>query len=161
VSIMLMDRAGRRPLLALSSLGMAASGLSLAAFFVNGKRPAWLALSSLLAYIVSFSLGMGPVPWLFMGEIFPANVRAQACSLATVVNWSTSFAISYLFPVLQDVLQPQGCFALFAAFCAAAAVFALCVMPETKGKSFDAIAREFRAASAKTAADARSMSTDF
>ena len=66
---------------------MAVSGVALAAFYFNGKEPTWLALVSLVGYIVAFSLGMGPVPWLFMGEIFPAHARAPACSAATLVNW--------------------------------------------------------------------------
>jgi hypothetical protein len=87
LSLLLMDRFGRRVLLGSSALGMALSGLALAGFYFNGKQPAWLALVSLLGFIASFSVGMGPVPWLFLGEIFPAHARASACSLATLVNW--------------------------------------------------------------------------
>jgi len=149
VSIALMDRAGRRPLLTLSAVGMALSGLALAAFFFNHKKPAWLALASLLLYIAFFSLGLGPVPWLFMGEIFPAHAKAPAASIATVVNWSTSFVISFLFPVAQSLLQPQGTFLAFSAFCVVAALFGVFVMPETKGKTFDEIALWFKGASSR------------
>ena len=87
LSLLLMDRFGRRVLLGTSALGMALSSLALAGFYFNGKQPAWLALVSLLGFIAWFSVGMGPVPWLFLGEIFPAHARASACSLATLVNW--------------------------------------------------------------------------
>ena len=87
LSVVLMEKAGRRSLLALSSGGMVVSALALAFFFSNGKRPAWLALVALVGYVASFSVGMGPVPWLMMGEIFPASIRSPACGLAALVNW--------------------------------------------------------------------------
>ena len=87
VSMVLMDRAGRTVLLGLSAFGMAAACLALAYFYLSDKKPAWLALASLMAYMAAFSLGTGPIPWLFMGEIFPARVRAPACSVSTLANW--------------------------------------------------------------------------
>jgi len=136
-------------LLGLSATGMAASGLALAVFFVNGKKPTWLALMSLMAYIATFSLGMGPVPWLFMGEIFPAHVRASACSLATLVNWSTGFLVTFFFGILQTAFGPAVVFVIFSTFCVGSAGFAFLVMPETKGKTFEMIAREFKTASGR------------
>jgi SP family facilitated glucose transporter-like MFS transporter 8 len=148
VSIVLMDKAGRTMLLAVSAGGMCASGLVLAFFFLNpNSNPSVLALMSLVGYIVAFSLGMGPVPWLFMGEIFPVHVRSPACAVATLVNWSTGFVVTYFFTSVSSALTPSGCFVLFAGVCFGAVCFACMIMPETKGKTLEMILNEFKAAS--------------
>mmetsp|Transcript_14458 Transcript_14458/g.34186 ORF Transcript_14458/g.34186 Transcript_14458/m.34186 type:complete len:91 (+) Transcript_14458:277-549(+) len=87
---------------------------------------------------------MGPVPWLMMGEIFPASIRSPACGLAALVNWSSGFVVTFFFDDLQSLVEPQGCFLFFAAVCFIAAFFALLVLPETKGKTFEMIANELR-----------------
>mgnify|MGYP006161370953 CR=1 FL=1 len=52
---LVVDRAGRRPLLILSLSGMTAGYVALAYFFINGRQPSWLALGSLIGYIISFA----------------------------------------------------------------------------------------------------------
>ena len=149
VAVMLMDPAGRRLLMAISSAGMAIAALCIAVFFANHKQPSWLALASLILYILSFSLGMGPVPWLYMGEVFPAYARSKACSAATLINWSLGFVVTFSFDKAQVALTPAGCFAFFAIVCIVCLIFVGTVMPETKGKSIDEIQAEFRVATRK------------
>ncbi|KAI3805969.1 hypothetical protein L1987_21857 [Smallanthus sonchifolius] len=55
-------------------------------FFVP-ESPRWL------LYIVSFSAGMGAIPWVIMSEVFPINIKGAAGSLATLVNWFGAWAI--------------------------------------------------------------------
>ncbi len=50
-----------------------------------------LALVSSFGYIAFFSVGLGPVPWLMMGEVFPGKIRSSASSLAAGFNWTCSF----------------------------------------------------------------------
>ena len=73
VAVVLMDRAGRRALLLVSLCGLGVCACGMGLFHRNGQQPAWLALGSLGGYIVSFSLGLGAIPWLLMGEIFPVH----------------------------------------------------------------------------------------
>ncbi|XP_066362283.1 sugar transporter ERD6-like 16 [Miscanthus floridulus] len=71
----------------------------------QGLFPEWvptLALSGILVYIGAFSIGMGPVPWIVMSEIFSINMKAIGGSLVTLVSWLGSFAISYSFSFLMD-----------------------------------------------------------
>ena len=91
---------------------------ALAAFHYNGAKPAWLALTSLVGYIVFFSLGLGAIPWLIMGEIFPGHVRALAASAATLLNWCLSFIVTESFASLLSALGPANTFTTFAAVCA-------------------------------------------
>lgn len=61
----------------------------------------WLPLSCFVVYILGFSLGFGPIPWLMMGEILPAKIRGSAASVATAFNWSCTFVVTKTF---QDML---------------------------------------------------------
>lgn len=57
----------------------------------------WIPLASLMIYVLCFSLGFGPIPWLMMGEILPAKIRGTAASVATGFNWSITFIVTKLF----------------------------------------------------------------
>lgn len=61
----------------------------------------WLPLASLIVFVLSFSLGFGPIPWLMMGEILPSKIRGTAASVATGFNWSCTFIITKTF---QDLI---------------------------------------------------------
>ena len=56
---------------------------------------------ALVVYVVSFSVGFGPIPWLMMGEVFPARIRGAAASLATAFNWACTFIVTKTFMDLQ------------------------------------------------------------
>lgn len=60
----------------------------------------WLPLASLMIFVLTFSLGYGPVPWLMMGEILPAKIRGNAASVATGFNWTCTFIITKSFASL-------------------------------------------------------------
>lgn len=142
IAVFLMDRLGRKMLLVLSSSGMFIFAVTMGAFFANDKKPAWLALLSLMGYIAAFSIGMGPVLWVIIGEIFPTEARPLASSLATALNWLTGFVVTQLFSTLTVSLTTQGTFWLFGSLCLSCAVFSTTMVIETKGKSFEQIQRE-------------------
>ena len=73
----------------------------------------WLPLTCLLCFAVSFSLGLGPVPWLLMGEILPTTALAWAPSLATVSCYSFIALANWSFPFLEPRLGFYGVFWLF------------------------------------------------
>ncbi|RHN44644.1 putative major facilitator, sugar transporter, major facilitator superfamily [Medicago truncatula] len=61
-----------------------------------------LAVTGILVYIGSFSIGMGAIPWVVMSEIFPVNIKGQAGSIATIVNWFGAWLCSYTFNFLMS-----------------------------------------------------------
>jgi MFS family permease len=143
VAVLLMDRAGRRLLLLISLAGMCLSVAALAGFHTMSAAQAakynWLALAALVGYIVAFSLGLGAIPWLLMGEIFPSHVRALGASIATLLNWTFSFIVTETFDYVRLALGPAGTFFAFSGICAAGFVFVAMCVPETKGRSLEEV----------------------
>jgi len=146
VSIPLIDKVGRRPLLLISLTGMGASLAALAiGFAVGGEALKWIGVLSLAVYISSFAIGLGPVFWLLVSEIFPLNVRGQAASIATMANWLSNFIVSLTFLSLQNALGSVWTFVLYAALCGVGIWFCLRFIPETKGVPLEFIERDLRA----------------
>jgi len=145
----LVDRVGRRPLLLVGTLGMAVSLIVLGAGFVlaagaGGSTVGIITAVSLMAYISFFAIGLGPVFWLLISEIFPLQVRGTAMSFATIANWTANFVITLFFLELVAVLGQAGTFWLFAAIGIVAFVFTLRLVPETKGLSLEQIETHFK-----------------
>jgi sugar porter (SP) family MFS transporter len=141
VSMWLIDRAGRRVLLLWSLGGMAATLLILAVGFAFGASGAtgWLTVLSVAAYVAFFAVGLGPVFWLLIAEIFPLAVRGRAMSLATISNWGFNLLVTITFLGLIDLFGRVGTFLLYAVLTLVALVFTAVLVPETKGRSLEEI----------------------
>ncbi|XP_016442711.1 sugar transporter ERD6-like 7 [Nicotiana tabacum] len=140
----LIDRAGRKPLLLVSATGLVIGCiLTGTSFYLKGheiavKEAPILAVTGILVYIGSFSIGMGAVPWVVMSEIYPINIKGAAGSLATLVNWFGAWACSYTFNFLMT-WNSFGTFILYAAVNALSILFVIKIVPETKGRTLEQI----------------------
>ncbi|EER07301.1 glucose transport protein, putative [Perkinsus marinus ATCC 50983] len=148
VACCIMDLAGRRVLLVFAATGMCISAWMLGLFFylqdVTGlTNVGWLALASAYCYIAFFSIGVGPIPWLIMSEIFPNDVRGNAAAIATAVNWLFAFIVTMCLNAYREAITYQGVFWSFGFICLVIIFFVLFFIPETKGKSFEQIEAEF------------------
>ncbi|REE98255.1 sugar porter family MFS transporter [Thermomonospora umbrina] len=138
VSIRLVDRAGRRPLLLGSLAGMAITlGLLGLAFVLD--LPSWLALVAMVLYIAAFAAGMGPTFWVIIGEIFPPRARAAGSSASTTVNWMSNFIVSLVFLTVVNAIGEGQTFWIFALVCVFAVWFVMKYVPETKNRDVDKI----------------------
>ncbi|KAM0886439.1 hypothetical protein ACQ4PT_029687 [Festuca glaucescens] len=146
VATFLLDRVGRRPLLLTSAGGMVVSLLTLASALhvISGRAPAdgatalsGVSIASVLTFVASFSIGMGPIAWVYSSEIFPLRLRAQGCALGTAMNRIMSGAITMSFYSLSDKITLAGSFYLYASVAAAGWVFMFCFLPETRGRSLE------------------------
>ena len=147
-AMQLIDRVGRRPLLLVSLAGMAASlfvlGLAFALPQASGSL-GWIAVSSLMVYVGSFAIGLGPVFWLVLSEIYPLNIRGRAMSIGTAVNWSVNLIVALTFLTLTQVLGSAATFWLYGFVSVGAWLFAFFLVPETKGKTLEEIEAHWRA----------------
>ncbi|KAM3964301.1 facilitated trehalose transporter Tret1 [Aphomia sociella] len=148
VSTMLVDRAGRRPLLLLSAAVMCISmGAMGAAFYFEFEKESWLGylpIISLVVFMMGFSIGFGGLPFLLLGELFPTHYRSQLSAMASAVNLLSMFTVIKTYHVLDTILTSAGTFWMYSGFCALAFVFVLLMVPETKGKSLAEIEEHFR-----------------
>lgn len=153
VTTWLLDKAGRRLLLIVSAAGMTVSLILVAvAFYLEGIVPkdshlytvmGVLSLVGLVAMVISFSLGLGPIPWVIMSEILPVNIKGLAGSMATLANWLTSFATTMTANLLLK-WSGGGTFTIYAAVAAFTVAFATLWVPETKGRTLEEIQQSFR-----------------
>jgi MFS family permease len=145
VSIPLVDRLGRRPLLLSSLTGMLLSLVLLAiGFALGGPTLKWIGVIGLVVYIASFAVGLGPVFWLLISEIFPLNIRGQAASIATTANWLSNFFVSLTFLSLLNGLGNVLTFLVYAVLSAAGLWYCFALVPETKGVPLERIERNLR-----------------
>ncbi len=140
VSVWLLDKLGRRPLLIWGMAGMVVSLSILAvAFFTQSELIDLIAIVSLMIYVASFAIGLGPIPALFLSEIYPLKIRGKAMTLGTMSNWFFNYLISLTFLDLLDKLGASGTFCLYAGIGVLAFWFFWRYIPETKGKSLEEI----------------------
>lgn len=90
-----------------------------------------------------FSEKPGPIPWAYMGEIFPAKLKGTASSSAACLNWMLAFIVTVSFSSVVDAVGNAAVFFFFAMICLLSVVFVTFCMVETKGKTFADIQREF------------------
>ncbi len=142
VAMQLIDRVGRRPLLLASLAGMTVSlfvlGLAFALPQLSGSL-GWIAVVSLMVYVGSFAVGLGPVFWLVLSEIYPLSIRGRAMSVGTAANWSANLLVALSFLTLTQVLGKTSTFWLYAVVAIGSWLFAYYLVPETRGKTLEQI----------------------
>nr|POE68187.1 sugar transporter erd6-like 4 [Quercus suber] len=150
ITTWLVDKAGRKLLLIISSTGMTLSLLLVAvAFYLedivseDSSIFGILSLVGLVALVISFSLGVGAIPWLIMSEILPVNIKGLAGSIATLANWLTSWAITMTANLLLT-WNSGGTFTIYTLVSAFTVVFVSLWVPETKGRTLEEIQSSFR-----------------
>jgi MFS transporter, SP family, galactose:H+ symporter len=146
VAMWLMDHTGRRPLLLIGIAGMILS-LGVLGFVFRmptGGVLAWPAVVTLMVYVASFAISLGPIFWLLIAEIYPLKVRGIAEGSAAGVNWAFNFLVSITFLTLVEVLGPSLTFWLYALLAIASWVFSYYLVPETKGRTLEEIELSFR-----------------
>lgn len=139
LGMFLIDRAGRRKLMLIGSLGLIVSlALVAVAFFTEqfSGVPIYL-----FAYIAFFALSQGAVIWVFIAEIFPNEVRGYGQSLGSFTHWILAAVIANIFPFFASTFGGGAVFTFFTVMMVLQLIFVLRVMPETKGRSLEEIGR--------------------
>jgi sugar porter (SP) family MFS transporter len=145
VAVLLLDRVGRRPFLLIGTTGCIASLAVLGVWFKSSglqDSASWLALAALISYIAFFAIGLGPVFWLMIAEIYPLRIRGQAMSVAAIANWGANFLVTISFLTLLNAISPTGTFFLFGFMSLVALIYFAKRVPETRQRSLQQIERE-------------------
>jgi SP family galactose:H+ symporter-like MFS transporter len=147
VSMWLIDRVGRRPLLLTGIAGMIVSLGVLGFVFqmsAGSVALAHLAVITLMVYVASFAISLGPIFWLLIAEIYPLKVRGLAEGVASGANWAFNLLVSITFLTLVESLGASWTFWLYGILAVAAWLFSYYRVPETKGKTLEEIEDAWR-----------------
>ena len=101
---------------------------------------------ALAAYVGGFAIGLGPIFWLIIAEIFPLAYRGRGMSVASMANWGSNLIVALVFLDLIRILSPGGTFGLFAVLTVFAFGFAYKFVPETNGRSLEQIESDMASA---------------
>ncbi|ODQ55829.1 general substrate transporter [Saitoella complicata NRRL Y-17804] len=141
IAALLMDRSGRRVLLLTAIAGMAACEILIIPLSLHhASIPSSIFL---IITVFFYALGLGPVPWLLIPEIFPTTAISAASSCSTSLNWMFVFVMSYAFPQMQRTMGVWS-FLVFAGFMVAAGIGAWFMLPETRERDVESVVEGFR-----------------
>ncbi|KAF2351176.1 Sugar/inositol transporter, partial [Trinorchestia longiramus] len=151
VAIFLVERAGRKSLLIISTAMLTLCMGSLGTYFYllqeqeewTTEYLSWLPLTALVVYTFAYGTGIGPVVWILVGEMFPPMVRETAAGVSVFVIWTTSFLTVQSYEFLMKTLNSYGLYWLYTGFCAACTLFCITFVKETKGKTLEEITLMF------------------
>ncbi len=150
IALWLIDMIGRKPLLKIGITGMLICLAVLGtAFHVTAGALGAISIISLMAFVAFFAIGLGPVAWLIISEIYPMGVRGRAMGIATFANWTCNYIVSLTFLSLINFLGTSGAFWFYSAICLIALWFVIKYIPETKGKDLEDIHKYWLKKSAK------------
>ena len=144
LTVGLIDRIGRKPLLWIGSVGMALTLGAMAAAFASASLDATGALKmtdaagtvALVAanlYVFFFNCSWGPVMWVMLGEMFPNQIRGSGLAISGLAQWTSNFGITMTFPILLVVIGLAGAYSFYAAAALLSVYFVLRHIHETRG----------------------------
>jgi SP family xylose:H+ symportor-like MFS transporter len=169
VATVTVDKLGRKPLLIAGALIMAVAMLTIGALFdmhlvsattehagaASTTGSSYVAIAAVVVYIIGFSFSWGPIVWVMLSEIFPNSIKGKAMSIAVAAQWITNFIVSQTFPMmdgstwLNRMFNHGFAYWLYAAGAILAALFVMRFVPETKGRTLEAIEQLWHKGSAK------------
>ncbi len=144
VAIAYADKFGRKPLLYIGLSGMLLSLFALSFSFTLGEAGKWLAVASVVVYIASFAMSLGPICWIMVSEIMPLKIRGFAMSAATVSNFAFNFVVVLSFLPMLETFGKAPTFMLFGFITILSLFFVYFFVPETKGISLEKIETNWR-----------------
>ncbi len=155
-----VDRLGRKPLLIAGALVMAVAMIVLGFLFdrhlvsvtaesagaaASAGSASYVALAAVVVYIIGFSFSWGPVVWVMLSEIYPNSIRGKAMSIGVAAQWVMNYIVSQTFPMMDGSTFLNAHFNhgfaywLYGGMSVLAALLVMRFVPETKGRTLEAI----------------------
>lgn len=147
-ALAVIDRIGRKPLLLIGSVGMAATLGAMAWAFSGAGQDAGgnlvlndtAGLTALVAanlYVIFFNFSWGPVMWVMLGEMFPNQMRGSALAIAGLAQWGANYLVVQSFPAMADGIGLAGTYALYTVAAVISVFLVRSFIQETKGKELE------------------------
>ncbi|MDE2183491.1 MAG: sugar porter family MFS transporter [Alphaproteobacteria bacterium] len=152
-----VDKLGRKPLLIWGAFIMSAAMITLGCLFNwhlvsatsggggSSAGASYVAISAVVVYIIGFSFSWGPIVWVMLSEIYPNSIKGKAMSIGVAAQWIMNFIVSQTFPMMDGSSYLNGLFNhgfaywLYGISALLAALFVMRFVPETKGRTLEAI----------------------
>lgn len=147
VSAYLIDKSGRRTLL-LYSMSLMSLASAVLAFSITYDL-ALLSSLSIIGFVATFAIGLGPIPFLIIPEIVDTHSVATASSLGLSINWICNFLVSSLFLEVREILGGKV-FYIFATYLFVAYIIGNRILPETKAKTVEEVWHDWSGKYVKT-----------
>jgi sugar porter (SP) family MFS transporter len=141
ITILVVEKIGRKPLMLLGTGGLAIIYLIEGYFFHIDKLGIFIVLLT-LASVAVYSLTLAPIVWVILSEIFPNRIRGAAMSVTAVALWIGNFSLTFTFPTIKENIGWTLNFWLYAVICIIGFLVILFRLPETKGKSLEQIEKQ-------------------
>jgi MFS transporter, SP family, xylose:H+ symportor len=149
IVVLIVDRVGRKPLLIVGALVMGFAMMSIGTLFQTDLAGTY-GLVAICCYLAGLGMSFGPIVWILMSEIFPAQIRGQAMSIAIAAQWAANFLVSATFPVLfgngtlTSLANHGFAFWIYGGFALLAVFVVMRHVPETKGLDHDMLGAFWR-----------------
>ncbi len=147
VTLAIIDKVGRKPLLMWGSVGMTISLTALVIAFGNAGQGAdgrlimgdWgpVALVAANLYVFCFNFSWGPVMWVMLGEMFPNQIRGSGLAVSGLIQWLTNFAITWTFPMMLAGVGLAGAYGFYAVCAFLSVLFVVRFIYETRGRELE------------------------
>ncbi|RKL65427.1 arabinose-proton symporter [Salipaludibacillus neizhouensis] len=162
VALLLIDKIGRKRLMAIGSSLMAIFMVLIGSvFYFEPASSGMLLIIFIAGFTAAFCVSMGPIPWIMIPEIFPNHLRAKAVGIATMFLWGANWAIGQFTPILINNMGGAFTFWMFAVINAICFTFVMTIVPETKNKSLEEIAEIWKPKNKKTVVFDKDIHQDY
>nr|XP_053644123.1 facilitated trehalose transporter Tret1-like isoform X1 [Cherax quadricarinatus] len=148
LSVIMMDRAGRRPMIIISTAVMGTATLMLGVYYyvhnvMGNFWPRWVPLITVLVAVFGYCLGCRTIPWLLSAELFNTTIRSTANAVTLFYNRFLNFTVIQVYPFFEEAAGAHTVFAVFGALCLTCCIISFICVPETKGKTLEQIQEYF------------------
>ena len=144
ITVLLIDRVGRKPILLVGSVGMAVTLATVTYAFLNAAVDSEgslslegvygpMALIAANAYVMFFNFSWGPVMWVMLGEMFPNQIRGAGLAVSGLAQWGSNFAITMTFPIMLASIGLAGAYGFYTTCAVLSIIFVLKMVHETRG----------------------------
>lgn len=151
VSILTVDRFGRRILFIISAGGTAICLFTFGGYYFLLERSAdnvsevlWLPVASLCGVILIASVAVSTLPFSIISELMPLKVRGFVVTWCFTISWLFAFAILHFFHLMVDLMGIAGTMWTYGVCCVIEVFFIYFFLPETKNLTFEEIQTKLR-----------------
>lgn len=150
IASILLRHIGRRPLTIISGIGTAISLITLSSFIYSTRsipslaQYSFIPLFAFIGYIGFVTLGLVPLPWAMMGEVFPLNQRGLGSGISSTLALIGIFTVVKMTPSLFSVFGVAGSFLIFSGVASCGTAYLWWFLPETKDKTLQEIEESFK-----------------